>query len=346
MSIQTPSDDLLAKCLCHEANALEQTLVQEWIAQNTENKQYFQDFESIWQNASSLKNPPTADTDAAWQRFRNRVEMGGKVMPLSPNIEQKQSQNTVKQPISVFNKTWFSIAAVLVAVLGLGILANYNTATPSSKIEMAYLETTDFQAEKILPDGTVVYLNANTKLSYPKIFDDSTRVVSLKGEAFFKVKHDPAHPFIIHAQGADVRVLGTSFNVKAYTTQVQVLVETGKVKFSKNDQKILLIKGEQAQLKQDTIVKATMADKNTMAYKTKILLFENSALNDVVKVLNEVYSSKITLKTKKLGNCKLNTSFENRTLDEILNIIAETFQLSINKKDDAVILDGQGCDNE
>ena len=345
MSIQTPNHDLLAKYLSHEANALEQTLVEEWIGATDENRKYFQDFETIWQQSAKLKVAPTADADAAWQRFRQRVDMGGKVMPLSPNIQQIHSQTTEKQPVNIFAQPWLRIAVAIVAVLSMAFFAWFIGNDNTQKPAMAVMETKDFQAEKILPDGTIVYLNTQTKLTYPKTFEDSTRVVNLEGEAFFKVKHNENQPFIIHTQGADVRVLGTSFNVKAYTDQVQILVETGKVKFSKNEQKIVLLKGEFAQLQQDTIIKVAIPDKNVMAYKTKILLFENSPLSEVVKVLNEVYLAKVSFKTKKLGNCKLNTSFENRTLDEILAVISETFQLSIIKKNDAIVLDGQGCDD-
>ena len=91
--------------------------------------------------------------------------------------------------------------------------------------------------EYTLPDGSVVALNSNSKLVFPKQFNGDTREVTIEGEAFFDVKPNPEKPFIINAGKAQIKVVGTSFNVSAYpeTETLEVVVKTGKVQvISKN----------------------------------------------------------------------------------------------------------------
>ncbi len=82
----------------------------------------------------------------------------------------------------------------------------------------------------ILNDGTEVWLNAESKISFPSAFNDGERKVSMEGEAYFKVAHDEDHPFIVNVGGKDVRVLGTEFNVRNYTSEYnQVVLVKGNV---------------------------------------------------------------------------------------------------------------------
>jgi hypothetical protein len=125
-----------------------------------------------------------------------------------------------------------------------------------------------------LPDGTKVSLNRGSKISYPSTFEGQTREITLQGEAFFDVAHDAQHPFIIHAQGADIKVLGTSFNVNAYSKQVKVWVKTGKVQVKKSASVIQLLPGEQAEVQGDDVVRSANVDANQAAYFLKVLILK------------------------------------------------------------------------
>jgi transmembrane sensor len=196
-----------------------------------------------------------------------------------------------------------------------------------------------------LPDGSVVFLNNNTVLAYPADFEGDTRELSLLGEAFFKVQRNESKPFIIHANGSDVKVLGTSFNIKAYTKNVKVSVETGKVQFKNKAKQTFLVKGEEAEFEanNDTIKKIEMLDRNAFAYKTKVFVFENSSLEHVVQVLGESYHTKILLKNNNIKTCRLTTKFENESLPNALNVIAETLNLTVSSQGEKYVIDGKGC---
>ena len=143
-----------------------------------------------------------------------------------------------------------------------------------------------------LPDGTVVSLNSNTSLKYPKTFAGKIREVSIEGEAFFEVKPDKSKPFIIHAGKAQIKVLGTSFNVCAYPDKkmVEVIVETGKVQVlnktpepvSANE--LILVRGDKGTLvySSNSLQKTTNQNPNFLAWKTRFLTFKAASLGEVV----------------------------------------------------------------
>ena len=152
----------------------------------------------------------------------------------------------------------------------------------------------------ILSDGTRVWLNAESELDFPVNFVSQERVVKLKGEAFFEVHPDAEHPFIVETKNVKMRVLGTSFNVKAYDNEeaVWTTLLTGKVKVSsveEESESVILTPGMQA-LWQEEDMKMTVKEKvNTehfIAWKNGLFMFDNEDISAVVRVLERWYDVK------------------------------------------------------
>ncbi|PZU09502.1 MAG: hypothetical protein DI622_16460, partial [Chryseobacterium sp.] len=119
----------------------------------------------------------------------------------------------------------------------------------SENIQYAKLQTPNGGTYAInLPDGTKVWLNAGSELEYPLHFTENTREVKLKGEGYFDVAHDKAHPFIVNTDIQRIKVLGTSFNVRAYTDKQATTLVTGKVSVNTigNNSETKIVPGEQA----------------------------------------------------------------------------------------------------
>lgn len=345
-------DDLLAKYLAEEADHQEAEAVSEWIALSDENQKTFEQTNLIWEKSSLLRTQQQVDIDAAWKK----LGIGSKAQ----NIHQVDSVNIIKAlpktngvgggtfeaKKSISNnlifKNFLKIAAVLTIFIGGAFFWNKNL---QSQAELLSFQTGNTPAEKILADGTKVFLNKNSSISFPEKFEGDFREVNLTGEAFFEVHHDKTHPFIIHANGSDIKVLGTSFNVKAYDAQVQVAVSTGKVQFSKNTQQVILVKGEKAEITkgQETIVKSTNIDENILSYKTKTFTFQDASLAEVSQLLADNFGKNIILEQDKFKNCKLTATFKQESLENILTIISETFNLKITKQGDSILLNGEGC---
>lgn len=327
---QPITEDLLGKFLAHETDAQESALVEKWLKKDKKNQKELDDYKFIWQQTIKVKDEIPVNIDEAWNKVKLKMDL--------PKESKMVTFTVAKQVFFTPSRIAASITLLLSACL-LAILLNQKNT------EIISLKTTNYTLEKTLPDGSIVFLNKNTTLSYPADFQQDIRELNLSGEAFFKVQRDESKPFVIHTNGSEVKVLGTSFNVRAYDKNVKVSVETGKVQFKNKAKQMLLMQGEEAEFvaDKDTIKRTLTMDKNVIAYKTKVFVFENSSLEHIIKVLSESYHTKILLKNNNIKTCRLTTKFENETLPTALNIIAETLNLYITAEGEKYIIDGEGC---
>lgn len=255
-------------------------------------------------------------------------------------------QSKIRKLIS--NPIYRIAAAILIAAVLLvsGYEVFYN---PSATDVMLELTATDQVLNTFtLPDGTLVTLNSDTKVFYPKKFGRKTREISIEGEAFFEVKPNKNKPFIIHAGKAQIKVLGTSFSVSAYpeTKLVEVIVQTGKVEIRNQTSKtvqtgeLILIPGDKGTLaySSNTLLKTTNQDPNFLAWKTHNLIFRATSLHEVIENLEKVYKVNIRLADPKLNKLLLTAQFPNYSLDFILKVIENTFKIEVQTADGQYIL--------
>lgn len=199
-----------------------------------------------------------------------------------------------------------------------------------------------------LADGTMVTLNHDSKMNYPGRFDRDVREVSIEGEAFFEVHPDASRPFVIHAGDATINVLGTSFNVNAYpgNDEVEVVVETGKVRISKTKastavvREMILDPGERGTVKTagGEMQKSRNDNPNFLAWKTRRFVFTKTSLKEVMAQLNKVYRVQVKASDPQLEKLLLTAHFEDRSLDFILKVISLTHDLKVEAVDDAYVL--------
>lgn len=342
MNSNTPiPDDLLARYVAGETTEDETRQVREWLAQSANHEQELSRFQRVWETSGALKPQVVVDIDAAWKKISNRVHSPQSAVN---SITLYDAKSNHKSPFTI--RTFFNgrIAASVLMLLGLGWLG-YRLLQPIDKQEVAsVVKTQKNTLEKILPDGTKVFLNQNSTLTSAVDFNDETRTVTLTGEAYFDVKRDETRPFIIKANGTEVRVLGTSFNVRAYNKRVSVAVTSGKVQFSTPKAKTLLVKNESAAVQSDTIIKLPELNFNELAYRTRVFVFDKTNLGDVVASLREGYQADIQLSSRHLNNCRLTARFERESLDATLTVIAETLNLKVIRRGNSILLDGSGCE--
>lgn len=236
------------------------------------------------------------------------------------------------------------LLAALLSVAGYELV--FNNIGTKQMVEMSAVS----QAIKTitLPDGTLVSLNSNTHIKYPKRFGKNTREVIIEGEAFFEVKPNKDKPFIIHAGNAQIKVLGTSFNVCAYPNAklVEVIVKTGTVQVlnkttvTTQNNELILTPGEKGTLvfSSNALLRTTNQDPNFMAWKTHDLIFRATSLGEVISNLEKVYKVNIRLDDSKLNGLLLTAHFKDYSLDFILEVIETTFQMETQKINGQYIL--------
>lgn len=279
----------------------------------------------------SLKKYPE---DQAWEKVQSRIH------------SQSSGKTVIRQLIS--NRLYQTVAAALLGAVLLisGYQLFYNAPASLSILEIK--ATDQILSTCTLPDGTLVSLNNNTIIKYPKKFGSKTREVSIEGEAFFEVKPNKRKPFIIHAGKAQIKVLGTSFNVSAYpeTKSVEVIVETGKVQVlnkmteTRQTNELILTPGDKGTLvySSNSLLKTTNQNPNFLAWKTRNLIFKATSLDEVIRNLEKVYKVHIRLDDPKLNGLLLTAQFNNYPLEFILKVIETTFQIEAQNVNGQYIL--------
>lgn len=304
--------------LLGEANAEEIRLVDEWLAANPENGNYYNQLQQVWEKSKLIAASSSVDTNAAWNRFQARTQ-----------LHKSKTRNSLL----------LRVAATVIFVIGAAMLGLYLNDQYGNAPQMA-VSTTEKTLIDTLPDGSVVTLNKKSSISYPKKFKGNTRKIQLKGEAFFNVSPDKTKPFVIDVKDIQVEVVGTSFNIRENKESTSVIVETGIVKVTKAGNTITLTAGEMMEIIDSgkIINKSKSSDKLYNYYRSKQFVCEDTPLWKLVQVLNEAYGSEIVITRSELKDLKINTTFNDASLDEILSVIHETFLITVTKKDNRILL--------
>lgn len=311
------------KHLLGEASPEEEQAVIEWMNGNATHREYYEQLRKIWDKSKKLAADSTLDVNKAWERFQNRVN------------GQNESSKILKR-----NRfSWMRVAASVILVAGLGIAAYFLLNKNNEPTEMV-AQTGQNVLVDTLSDGSVITLNKRSTITYPSKFKGNTRSIALKGEAFFNVAPDKKKPFIISVNDVRVTVVGTSFNIKSENGNTEVVVETGIVQVTKFGKTVELIAGEKINMHANDSVatKEAVNDRLYNYYRTKEFVCDDTPLWKLVQVVNEAYDAKISIGRKELNDKRLTTTFNNESLEQVLEVIRLTFDITITKKEDGQII--------
>ncbi len=227
------------------------------------------------------------------------------------------------------------IAAVLLTGLFIGLYVSSLNYRPTPEYYVAHTPPGSI-SEVILPDGSVIFLNADSRIKYSLNGMKNSREVFLQGEAWFEVAKNKKNPFIVHTDAFDVKVTGTKFNIKAYDNENEVAatVEDGSVviQSSKNfniGEELVLEPGEQLVLKKET-KEAVVKQVNTKwftSWKDNKLIFINMELKDLVVLLERKYGVDIDVKRKEIMELHFDGTIKNESIIEILDIMKNTLPI-------------------
>ena len=315
-------DDLLVKYLADEATPPEQELVEGWVNTSEANRHYFKHFQLIWNESQKPATTRVVDENKAWKRFQRIV---------------KKAESA---PDKIRAFVWWRIAASIFIVAGAAWFTTTILEKDSADPEILNIASISEVKRDTLPDGSVAVLNKHSELSYPARFKGKTRKVKLRGEAFFNVKPNREKPFIIDVNDVQVKVVGTSFNIRSVNGLTEVIVETGIVQVTKGNGVIELKAGERISLEtvDTTAKKETSDDKLYNYYISRTFVCDNTPLWKLVEKLNEAYGANIRIGREELRKLPLNVTFADESLDVILTIIGQTLMIKITKGHNEIVL--------
>ncbi|WP_340111802.1 FecR family protein [Maribellus mangrovi] len=338
-NIENSKWELVAKSLAGETNDLENSDLKVWLAESDENQKAFEESKNTLNKTDAYYRSKQFSTNKAWEKVHAQTA------PSQDKIVQFKKKR--KEAISQFYK----YAAIIVLAILLGSVGYYigfiNRGTAIySEIISAEKQVVQ---EYVLPDGSVVALNSNSKLTFPKKFRGDVREVSIEGEAFFDVVPNAEKPFVINAGDAQVKVLGTSFSVSAYPENetVEVIVKTGKVQVvskitneKANNREVFLTPGEKGTLftANQILEKSVNTDPNFLSWKTHDLVFDKVPLGDVVRCLEKTYHIEIQLSEPELSDLLYDGHFDQKPAAFVLDVIRLTFDLDLTGDNEHFVL--------
>jgi len=314
------NDELLIKFLLKETSSEEHTMVQNWLLDEG-NATYFAQFERIWNASEDLIEPNPIHVDDEWLKFKAKTAASIKAEPVGRPLKR--------------NYTWIGIAAAL--VIAIGTWSIFSLFGLNGYTELA---SHDEVITKVLPDGSELTINKNTEMSYASNFKRHRKIQLNKGDVFFNIAHDKQNPFVIEIDKINVRVVGTSFNVKHLKNETEVVVESGIVKVSLNNQQIELVKGERVLISPDTkkLMKERSNDQLYNYYRTKLFIAVNTPLSELIEILNEAYGSNVVIADDAKQDLFNSTLELNASLEENLKVICGAMNLKISRNQQEILL--------
>jgi len=305
-----------------------------------------------------------------YDRYDDKLGFTGELPSNAHELLKTRMQTAIKAKIfgedltanvrPMYRKWWVSAAAAAVVLIFVKLFFLNTDVKPVQPIQMAFTDLTITNHTKnilkqVLPDSSVVWLNPNASLSWPKKFIKASRNVVMKGDCFFEVTKDLKHPFIISSEHLVTKVWGTSFRVHddTYFTAAKVTVLTGKVSVSKNGSAAakvgLKLVADEVMLHPNDEVVLTINDAQLVAtrqadvsdlnlYKHINLSFENSRLTEIVAILNKKFDVNIKIRNEELEKAVMTADLNDLNLPEVLDVLKASMKLNYEISKDLIVL--------
>ncbi len=311
----------IIRYLMNELNKEETSQLFNWVEASPENRRYFNTIKNLW----ALNSNTASSTAPDFARLKLKI--------------QTRSRSS---KIIQFTGYLSKIAAILFipATIGLLWLALGNTKQDNlpqtGQSDISIYTPLGSRAEFTLPDGTKVWLNSGSQLTYPHHFTGSRRKVSLKGEAYFEVTKNKDFPFYVSTpRGSNVLVKGTSFNLCAYDTDLTTAVTlvNGEVDFlhEKSNQTIRILPGQHVRYEEQRQTFSRPSDVATDIYtswKEGILVFDHLPLPELIKRIERWYGVLIRVTDTTLLDFTYTGKIKEESISQVLEMLRQTSDIS------------------
>lgn len=311
---------IIGRKLAGDISQEEEKALIEWINSSATNKQVFSQIKDLWNHKQDQTN--NSQAIVAFDKLINRIKFA----------EVAQSNSRI-QKISFRINQFVKYAAIVFFILSFGYLSYYYLNAEHAKDEFCtILVPKGNKSEVVLPDGSKIWLNNNSKLTYPKKFNNSERKVELIGEAYFEIQRNANIPFIVQTSDVSIRVLGTKFNVCAYPNDkfIETTLISGKVTVQPNENpetESILKPGES--LTFDKISNHTTINQVDTKFYTYWMkgefVFKDEKFETLARRIERIYNVEITFEDQSLKEKTYTGDFK---VDDNIYTILEIFKRS------------------
>ena len=320
--------ELLHRLIAGTTTEEENRQLMEWFRQCASKEEFFMLFETAWK-----ESPDEMPRDVQERMYRR----------LSRELDEKKTKTILLR--SRFSwKVWPQIAvACIIIVLG---LVNYRMNDKQKQLStqnFTVLAEKGQRAFITLPDSTKVWLNSDTKISYPADYGLKERNVTLVGEAYFEVAKNTDKRFIVEAKGMQVEALGTSFNVNAYQNDNKIIASlfSGSVRVS-YDRHVAILKPHES-VKVDLLNRSFSRYKdesmqNIALWRKNEITFDGESLEEITHIMSRLYNTTICIEDESLKKVCYIGTIRNNNLENFIDIINLTTPVVYENKGDTVFL--------
>lgn len=327
MELNENITQLIIRDLNHEATQAEKAALTAWINENAVHQQEYDAYVKLWEDSAAVVLKHQFDTRSAWEKIQQKVGGSQKVVPI-----EREARFSLKR---------LSAAAAILIFLSATAVYFFASNKAGSWETIAAVQ---HNQRITLSDGSVISLRKGSTLRYPKVFGSNERITELTGEAFFDIQPNDQAPFRVNTAGAVVEVLGTSFLVRTTDSTNQVVVTTGKVRFTSQKSgsvQVILMAGQQAELIRGRIVSDTLYSDNYRSWETGKLVFHNTPLKQTLEDIGHYYNVGVVL-SPELGapanSITIKAEFSQQTLEQVIEEIELITGLKISLKDGSLFV--------
>ena len=321
---------LISRFLDGEASEQEVAFLKQWLTISERNRALFDQLNQDYQ-VTKMRATATSDSRIrAWTGLKERMEDDVSITQTAP---RKYLFSSIRVAASV----------ALILLIGYTTLKLINAGGQGIQQPMIVQTAHQTNRDLYLPDSTHVWLNKNSTLEYPASFSNTSRLVVLKGEAFFDVQKN-GRPFVVQTEKVQVLVKGTRFNIQAYGQEpsVKTTLEEGKVELQVGDHAnhYTMTPGDQVTLDKplNQITRRKVDPSNYTAWKEPRLIFDNVSLKDMVAKLENRYRVDFTIKRRTAANERFSMTIENESLEEILEMLQLSSNLQISTDNNRIVI--------
>ena len=298
--------------------------LQEWLQQSAENRQLYSVLQQQWQMRT-----PEPKLQNHQIRYEKILQAGTR------DDDQTRSFN-----FKTFMKIAAGLAVIFLTAFGVWKMSDLKPQQQMAEVQWVEKQNLPGQKRRItLPDGSVVWLNAESSLHYPATFSDTARNIQMDGEAFFQVAKDIKRPFVVKSGKFETTAIGTEFNINAYPENESIAINLveGKVKVApaSSEEGFILVPGEAASCSNnDLSMKRYTFETHEVEWKDGVLTFKRDNFSTVVKELKRWYGIDIKVQGTPPQDWQLNGHFENAYLTDVLESMQynRTFNYQLNEK--------------
>lgn len=327
-------EDIIIKYLNQTASEEEMKLLLDWLEQDRNNQQQFTATRDLWLASEASLSSRYGESCNAFDTFKKNAML----------FEQRRknrffTMRLVKVAASV---------ALLVVCTAIAFLSGRESVIENTQLVNVVMNQAimgpGHKGSVTLPDGTLVWLNSNSKLVYPDQFEANVRKVKLEGEGYFEVKPDTKAPFYVETEEMSVKVLGTHFDVQNYEkkTVSETVLLSGKVEvvIKKNGEKHVLLPNQI--LSFDRLTNDYSVDKVDAAeyalWTAEKLVFEDERLSTILRKMERWYGVDISCKSGVPLSSKYSLTIRNESMEEILKMLSILVHIDYTIKDDTIII--------